>query len=415
MKKFGSVFVLVLVFLLTACGGGGGSSSPPEFSEIPLNQVQISESRVTGVPRDNLIAYLQEMAQGPWGPPEDRFGVGYRGFFLWEGAPVVRTETGTSPERRRMAERAVDQLNDWLPVENRMIMGDPSALRPQTEQDVPDGEIHISFRYAESGGTQRPNTVTRRDPESGRVVTNMASSLIEISPDDWGSHALYGVIVHELIHAVGLEGHVFEGDHPNTLLPDTGSLPDEAGLLDIPRIDGEALMTIYSRYTRGEGRDDINPTSLGPWATGIPAISANIRTEGGSVSFGAEYRSQWIRAWDKGPMPSVPLSRSGITGTATWNGDLIGYTDNGISARGDAEITIEMQTMIGGAQFSSITSGGSPWGADLSYSVSVDGNYLTATDTSDSLTGQFRGSGHEAVTGALAINNLTAAFGATRQ
>ena len=414
--------LVILLFLLTACGGGGGGSG--QIPETPLNQVQISQSTVSGVPGSQLIAYLKEMAYGPWGPEGDMFGEGGRGFSLWENPPIVRTETGADPEHRRMVERAVDQLNDWLPVENRMIIGEPTDRQPQgrtnsgqapNTREVPDGEIHISFRDAFRGGVQHPYNETSLDSESGREVRNMVASLVEVAPHRPDGHAVYGIIIHEMIHALGLHGHVPESVHPDTLLPDAGALPDETGLQDIPRIDGEALMTIYSRYTRGEGRDDINPTSLGPWASSIPAISANIRTEGGSVSFGAEYRSQWIRVWDEGPMPSTPLSQSGILGTATWNGDIVGFTDDGVSTRGDAEITVEMQTMNGGAEFSNIMSEEASWGSDLSYSLSINGNHFSATNTDDALTGQFRGSNHEAVTGVLDTNNLTGAFGGNRE
>ena len=411
-----------LMMFLVACGGGGGSNPLPA---IPLDQVQISESTVQGVSESKMIAYLQEMVQGPWGPAGNQFGEGVKGFFLWQNAPVVRTETGAHPEYRRMVERAVDQLNDWLPVENRMVMGESTDRQPQgattkgygpVTWEVPEGEIHVSFRYAFSGGVQHPLTSMSHGPLLGTRITSMVASLVEIAPDRLGGHSLYGVIMHELIHALGLQGHVSEVDHPDTLMPNVSirGLPNEAGLQDIPRIDGEALMTAYSRYTDAESKDDINSESLGVWASGIPAISAKIRMEGGDISFGAEYRSQWVRAWDEGPMPSAPLSESGLTGTATWDGDLIGFTDSGVSAHGDAEITIEMQTMTGDAEFSNIMSQEVSWGPDLLYSISVNGNYLTATDTNDSLTGQFRGSNHEAVTGALATNNLTGAFGATR-
>ena len=67
---------------------------------------------------------------------------------------------------------------------------------------------------------------------------------------------------------------------------------------------------------------------------------------------------------------------------------------------------------------------GSPWagGQDLSTAILVVGNHIESTEGGPwvGFDGQFRGSGHEAVTGAFRwerddTGNLTAAFGATRE
>ena len=227
---------------------------------------------------------------------------------------------------------------------------------------------------------------------------------------------------------MGIPGHVYEGRHPTSLMPDgayrDGGLPDEAGLSELPRIDGEALMTAYALYDDGETDRDITYTSLGTWASTIPTISGEISTTGGDVSFGAEYRAQWTRAWDAGPAPATTLSASPLRGTATWTGEMVGYTDGGQEATGDSELSVNLYSLRGTAEFTDIQAGGSPWayGRDLSTGIRVSGNHIESTQGGPwvGFDAQFRGSGHEAVTGAfrwerLDTGNLTAAFGAVRE
>jgi len=48
---------------------------------------------------------------------------------LWMQRPTVRVESSAAPELHRMTAKAVDLINDWLPLEHRMIMGPPTDLR----------------------------------------------------------------------------------------------------------------------------------------------------------------------------------------------------------------------------------------------------------------------------------------------
>ena len=47
------------------------------------------------------------------------------------------------------------------------------------------------------------------------MISNLVTCSTQRPCTQNGFHALYGVIVHELIHGMGLPGHVFEGDHPD--------------------------------------------------------------------------------------------------------------------------------------------------------------------------------------------------------
>ena len=390
----------------------------------PLDPAVISRSAVRGTTAADLIDYLKDMADGgPWGPAGSTWQR-WPQLPLWTDRPTVRVWSNATADQHRMTAKAVDMINDWLPVEHRMVMGAPTALRTDFELDVPAGEIHVSFDYDGDGGQSRYHESCCNLHTDD--VPYMISNLVLIDPNaSW--HNTFGLIVHELVHAMGIPGHVFEGRHPTSLMPDgayrDGPLPDEADLPDLPRLDGEALMTAYALYDDGETDRDINYASLGAWAQTIPVISGEISTTGGDVSFGAEYRQQWTRAWDEGPVPATTLAASSLRGTATWTGAMVGYTDRGQETTGDAGIEVNLSSMRGSAEFTDIEADGSPWafGRDLSTRIAVSGNHIESTQGGPwvGFDAQFRGSGHEAVTGAfrwerLDTGNLTAAFGAHR-
>ena len=417
-----------LVVLFAGCGGGNGNVRPNEPQVVtPAPAVTISRAVEQGTTATDLIAVLKDHTSGgPWGPEGDTW-TRHPQLPLWEGQPIVRVKAGTSPEHARMVEGAVDLINDWLPLEHRMIIGpvttwDATVNPPIWRPDVPEGELHVSFDAERLGGRSHYN-------ESGDIthtddVPRMVSNWVEINAnhaEQPGGHELFGVIVHEMIHALGLPGHVSSADYPDTIMGDRKNLPGEDTLTEIPRIEGEALMTAYVLYDDGETSDEINHASLGPWASVIPTLNGTVFTGGGNAQFGAEYRSQWIRVWDSGPVPTTTLAASALTGSATWTGEMVGYTGTGQEATGDAGITVALETLTGTAAFTDIMADGAAWGPDMSTAIAVTGNHFDATGDEPRLDvqGQFRGTGHEAATGVLRwedteTGNLTGAFGAVR-
>ena len=431
------------VVFVAGCGGGGGSNirpdseppppPPPPKVETPTPPEPVVTSRATvqGTSAVDLIDILKDHASGgPWGP-EGNTWQRWPQLPLWAGQPIVRVREGSKPEYHRMVAKAVDLINDWLPVEHRMVMGEPTFLlgegiHPEYGHehpvwdpvDVPAGVIYVDFNTPHPGGQSRYHESGSRHTTTD--VPRMISNLVVVNADFFHAEQfqVYGVLVHELVHAMGLPGHVYEGRHPTSLMPDGpyrgGGLPDEAGLPRLPRIDGESLMTAYALYDDGETHHDINAASLGPWARTIPAINGEVRTDGGTARFGVEYRTQWTRAWDEGPAPATSLASSGLTGTATWTGALVGFTDAGTAVEGDAGITVDIARMDGTAAFTDLMAGGASWGPNLSTGIDITGNYFsdTGSDSRMDLEGQFRGTGHEAATGVLrwqdtATGNLT--------
>ena len=426
-----SLLVALTLTLLAGCGGGGGGPTSGSGQIIepppPPDPVTITQATVRGTSATDLIDVLQDHASGgPWGP-EGSTWQRWPQLPLWEGQPIVRVQSSASAEHQRMVASAVDLINDWLPLEHRMVIGAPTPLRTEDPADVPAGEIHVSFSSPHRGGQSRYNESGDRYRTDD--VPRMVSNLVVVNPDFFATesrHEVYGALVHELVHAMGLPGHVYEGDHPTSLMPDGpyrgGGLPDEVGLPRLPRIDGEALMTAYALYDDGETHDDIDAASLGPWARTIPAVNGEVRTVGGTARFGVEYRAQWTRAWDEGPVPATPLANSPLTGTATWTGAMVGFTDAGTAVEGDAGIAVDIADMDGTAAFTDLMAGSASWGPNLSTAIGVTGNYFSATGSEPRLDvqGQFRGTGHEAATGVLrwedtTTGNLTGAFGAIRE
>ena len=351
-----------LVFLLAGCGGSSGvrpdhtgHGQVVEPPPPPPDPVVTSRATARGTSAADLIDYLKDMASGgPWGP-EGHIWRRSPKMPLWTRQSMVRVESSAAPELHRMTAKAVDLINDWLPLEHRMVIGAPTALRTDNSGDVATGVVHMNFRFPGDGGVTHYHPI--RDDSDPNDVPTLRAAIVRINPNATQHHT-FGLIPHELIHAMGLPGHVFEGDHPETILPDEGVLPDENGLPEVPRIDGEALMTAYTVYDNGERSDEINFASLGPWARTVLGITGTVYTDGGTARFGVEYRTQWMRAWDEGPVPATTLADSPLTGTAIWTGELVGYTDAGAAVEGGAGITVDIARMDGTVAFTDIMAGG---------------------------------------------------------
>ena len=106
---------------------------------------------------------------------------------------------------------------------------------------------------------------------------------------------------------------------------------------------------------------------------------------------------------------------------------MLGFTPDAESIAGDASIGVNLGSLNGQANFTSLESwlsGQAPggvgtgmrWGdGDLAYSIAVDGNTFKQTGGDDGiLTGAFFGPQHEGMGGVLERNDLTAAFGGQR-
>lgn len=241
-------------------------------------------------------------------------------------------------------------------------------------------------------------------------------SIIAISSayDSGGDRQATILLAHELMHAMGLGDHV-SAVHNSILRADRSvyataqGVPQPLSLL-YPE-DREALQVMY------------DVSKFGDWAT----TSTHIVGTGGHAVWGVAYRNGYAEPWAYGNLPEGSLSSS-VSGSATWNGTLVGMTPSEEAVTGDATININVGTMTGRADFTELerwaagrspgsAGTGSMWGdGDLGYALSVRGNSFRETGgDAGRVTGVFTGLQHQGTAGTLERTDLTAAFGASRQ
>ncbi len=381
-----------------------------------------------------LRAYLSDMLE----PKVERY----------ETAPTVHI-TG-SPDALSTADQvnwvvaAVELVNTALPPHARMTVADsqPGESPLISVKFLPSDEFEPGI-----GGT----TWNTHKSTGDRV--EIASSLIHVNADAFSrdSHRHFvTLIAHELIHAVGF-GHASPSF--DTIMEATGQIyqawqgfgaggtrmepdfscgyrncftPVHEDLADIPMpmsllypLDREALQIIYSRLESGS-----DPQEWGAWSS----TSLHIAGNGEHANFGVALRNELLEPWAHGYMPEMDLaSNRTLSGNAAWDGALLGLTQDAAAVAGDASISVNLASMTGRANFTSLETWtanaapseagtGTQWlDGDLGYTITVTGNTFRETGgDAGRLTGIFTGQSHEGAAGTLERSDLTAAFGAER-
>ncbi len=321
---------------------------------------------------------------------------------------------------------SVAMVNRALPYDRHIKIGpDAPALAPIG--DVPDGEIFVDFApHDDWQPLPDPNfrptgqAVHRFRIEDGKKTEHRASHVWIDSRLDPARRVTLSTMIHELLHALGFGGHVVPSEYPDSFLREI--LPPfetQLGPIDIA-----ALQVFYTRLGVATDLEDLSINSLGPWE----AETTSLTGTAGSVSFGVRHRNGISVPWTEGGDPSTALADNrALQGTATWNGELLGFTPEQRSVRGKAEIGVTLATMAGRADFTEMQSWaagedvgaletGVQWNAgNLGYTIIVGGNYIRSTGgDAGVLYGRFYGRNHIGVAGSVERDDLTAAFGASR-
>ena len=446
--------VLVVVLFLAACGGGGGGfdrqptveprpEPVPELAPraeqaplIPQYRLQDAgiDARYIGTAQVRQAATVTasnhegtevEYGRVPADPSVAQLVRNYNRVAgtknPFDSPPVVRVRGNQTPAFRDLLLRSVQIINSALPNDFQVKMD--STPYASSSEIPPEGEIRIemlakalwsrpwiTFGYrSDAWGI---TTYFYRTNSRGQLTDERASAQVFI--DTARAHepeeALIRVITHELLHAMGIEGHY---DNPDaSLMASTFTLRPESG--------GDTIMFALDLWGLRELYDY---GSLGSWNTESYQVRACMDDV---VCFGTSALSGDAKPWAWGITPPLDIAYNRVlSGNATWLGRLLGLTPNDAVVGGAARLGIDLGTLDGDLDFTGleywdtgqapgVVGSGATWGdGDLTYGVEVGGNTFTQDGTGDEgiVTGMFAGQSHEYMTGVLERDDLAAGFG----
>ena len=332
-------------------------------------------------------------------------------------------------------------VNAALPYDKRLWLDRRRASAPSDPLDIPEGEIVMQF--APQGewpysfdeyplGVAFP--VSRSwyiEERQRREITRGQSAHVLVNTaqvdDTWTDAIVVNVIVHELLHALGLQNHPDPARFPDATLNPFASANPPAHILAL--VDRDALLAAYGRFAPGTLPEDMSAADLGPWEEETFHLRGALDAAGGTVSFGVGLRNGLAQPWASGPAPGTDLADNrALSGNATWTGALLGVSRPAANTvAGDARLTVELSTLGGGLDFTNLerwgpkappgaVGSGRMWGdGDLEYTIRVSGNGFERTGgDGGEIAGAFFGPAHEGMGGVLEREDLAAGFGGKR-
>ena len=431
-------FTGAVALAVAACGGGGSGSGPQTTIQPPRMDPPARPqgdparygTETDGPTATEVLDYLGVFAAAQ----DDETYRDDPGLSVFPEPATLHIAEGTDDHQRAMIVHAVAMVNRALPYELHIRIGaDAPALAPL--EDVRKGQIFVDFALPEDWkpvpdledpplGVEAHSYAI--DEDDKRAERTRARIWVDsrLSPAE---RSTMHTMVHELLHAIGLGGHADPDKYPNSFLHSTlGTAAN--GQIQLGPIDTAALAAAWKIFTGHNTAavqpEDLTPENLGPWETEAVTLSDSL----GGMSWGVRHRNGISVPWTDGSDPATALAdNQALRGTATWNGELLGFTPELHPVAGKAGIGIDLATMDGRADFIELQSwaAGSGPGAlgtgvqwntgSLGYTITVGGNYLRSTGgDAGTVNGRFYGSSHEGVAGTLERSDLTAAFGAAR-
>ena len=462
------IFCLGMVLALAGCGGNGQerprtqfdysnaaetrySYSPyktdshiytwPSLSEVyiggdleprePLRHV-VTENGIRyfmgavrdGVGVDRLKNYEHDLITQNEADP---YGVSRDGFKPFLVQPSLYLDSDLlAPENLGMLLALYDSvllLNDALPPEFQIVI---AGTRDTGYAGV--GEIMVNLESA---------TDVRSTCGESAVACALNNFLLSYTysatlnlPDDFDtSEYTYPrkVIVHELLHALGIQGHVDSVEFPDSIMGTVGEYIPNLGHI-ISKVDQEVLQIMYMSQ-----RTDLY-NDWGEWSdTSFHLVG---RSDDESLNFGVVLFNGLPQPWVRGTLPDTILAdNAALVGTATWTGSLLGFSGPSPIA-GKAELEVLLTTLaepdneqdllfqdiyfLNRFENADLTDSSERWfdTRNIDYKVTVSGNaFLNVRGEGyeeGRVTGIFLGPEHEHMGGTLKRTDMVASFGGTR-
>ena len=373
-----------------------------------------------GVGVDRLENYEQDLLTSDG---DDPYGISGSGFLPFIIKPHVIVDLDLmEPENAEIMEalwNSVYILNDALPPEFQLGVYTP---RPGYSIGPGDIFVHLERRGSPTWGCNSSQAVACATNQINTVFdyTRWAEIWLpnDLDTSDWTY--MNSTILHELLHALGIVGHVDSIEFPDSIMGTAGETIPNLGYL-ISRIDREILQVMYMSQETDTYND------WGEWSD----LSHHLMGQTGddAMSFGVALFNGLPQPWVHGVEPSVDLADNRrLFGTATWNGALMAYSGPS-PLFGSASLQVGLAALNNPAsrhdlRFRDIYyvnryASDSPdrWfhTRDIDYEVTIFGNaFENVGDEQGHVTGAFFGTGHEHMGGTVKRTDLVGAFGGRR-
>ena len=355
---------------------------------------------------------------------EDPYGLHGDGFAPFLAPPWLYLDSDLLlPENRGILRALYDSvliLNDALPPEFQISVRWGEVARA----DVGEIVVHLEPQ-------SRIGTICGATAVACAIARHYSSSFSTHSarlyiPDDFDTTQYMfprSVIVHELLHALGIWGHVDSVEFPDSIMGKSGEhIPNLGHILS--RIDREVLQIIYM----GQRTDLYNDWD--EWSDTSHHFVG--RTEDETLHFGVALFNGLPQPWVRGELPETVLADSRrLRGTATWDGALLAFSGPSPLA-GGVELEVNMATLADpdseqDLRFRDIyfinrfeSEGPDRWfdTRNIDYKVSIAGNGFQNVREDDYeqglVTGVFLGPEHEHMGGTVKRTDMVGAFGGSR-
>lgn len=308
---------------------------------------------------------------------------------------------------------SIQILNDALPPEFQIDFTTESSYKTE-------GTIAIAFRPPESIAEICDSATAAACASSDiSYLYDKTKTAIIFFPDNLDTskrQTTQTIMLHELLHALGIRGHVDSIEFPDSLMGAYGDYFPNPGFV-LHRIDREVLQIMYM----SQRTDDYN--DWGEWSDTTLHLAGE--SDDGYVHFGVALFNGLPQPWARGTAPSEPLSaNTALTGSVKWEGLLLGFS--GVSPiKGDAELTVQMSNLAAeqDLKFNDVyflnkfeEHGSDRWFSErnIDYKVTMTPHGFYHSSNDGHVTGLFLGPEHEGMAGTIKRTDLVGAFGGTR-
>ena len=331
-----------------------------------------------------------------------------------------------APENESILEAVGDSvriLNDALPPEFHI-----EVFTPGSGYTVGPGDIFLHLESPTSsawGCGDNAVACAVNDIIRGVFLDYTRSSEIYLPDDLDNSDFAYmrSTIIHELLHALGIWGHVDSIEFPDSVMGTEGETIPNLGYI-ISKIDREVLQIMYMNQETDTYND------WGEWSD----LSHHLmgQSEDEDTQFGVALFNGLPQPWARGTTPLVDLANNTrLRGTATWEGNFLGYSGPS-PLMGDASLQVGLATLSDPTaeqdlQFRDIfyvnrygSDSSDRWfpTRDIDYKVTIHGNTFFNVSgegyEQGHVAGGFMGEYHDHMAGTVKRTDMVGAFGGSR-